>query len=187
MRADGGGRLLLHVCCGPCSIMPVRRLQEEGFEITAWYHNPNIQPLGEYLRRREAVLECAGRLGIAVVCDDAAWNLTEWLRAVRDRDTPPQRCAYCCRGRVAAAYAYAAAHGYDVFSTSLLYSRYQPHELIAAEGAPERTGCARPAGCAARSSRPAFSLSGFPGGLAGGYRYLPGVGYLPAAVLRLCL
>lgn len=135
MRADGGGRLLLHVCCGPCSIMPVRRLQEEGFEITAWYHNPNIQPLGEYLRRREAVLECAGRLGIAVVCDDAAWNLTEWLRAVRDRDTPPQRCAYCCRGRVAAAYAYAAAHGYDLFSTSLLYSRYQPHELIAAEGA----------------------------------------------------
>ena len=135
MRADGGGRLLLHVCCGPCSIMPVRRLQEEGFEITAWYHNPNIQPLGEYLRRREAVLECAGRLGIAVVCDDAVWNLTEWLRAVRDRDTPPQRCAYCCRGRVAAAYAYAAAHGYDLFSTSLLYSRYQPHELIAAEGA----------------------------------------------------
>lgn len=135
MRADGGGRLLLHVCCGPCSIMPVRRLQEEGFEITAWYHNPNIQPLGEYLRRREAVLECAGRLGIAVVCDDAAWNLTEWLRAVRDRDTPPQRCVYCCRGRVAAAYAYAAAHGYDLFSTSLLYSRYQPHELIAAEGA----------------------------------------------------
>lgn len=135
MRAGDGQRLLLHVCCGPCSIMPVRRLQEEGFEITAWYHNPNIQPLSEYLRRREAVLECAARLGIAVVCDDAAWNLTDWLRAVRDRDTPPLRCAYCCRSRVAAAWACAAARGYDAFSTSLLYSRYQPHDIIAAEGA----------------------------------------------------
>lgn len=135
MRAGDGQRLLLHVCCGPCSIMPVRRLQEEGFEITAWYHNPNIQPLSEYLRRREAVLECAARLGIAVVCDDVAWNLTDWLRAVRDRDTPPLRCAYCCRSRVAAAWACAAARGYDAFSTSLLYSRYQPHDIIAAEGA----------------------------------------------------
>ncbi len=132
---EGGLRLLLHVCCGPCSIMPTRRLQDEGFEVTAWYHNPNIQPLSEYLRRREAVLECAERAGIAVICDDAAWNLTAWLRAVQGRDAPPQRCDYCCRSRVAAAWEYAAANGFDAFSTSLLYSRYQPHDAIAAEGA----------------------------------------------------
>lgn len=132
---EGGRRLLLHVCCGPCSIIPTRRLQDEGFEVTAWYHNPNIQPLSEYLRRREAVLECAERAGIAVICDDAAWNLTAWLRAVQGRDTPPQRCDYCCRSRVAAAWEYAAANGFDAFSTSLLYSRYQPHDAIAAEGA----------------------------------------------------
>ena len=132
---EGGLRLLLHVCCGPCSIMPTRRLQDEGFEVTAWYHNPNIQPLSEYLRRREAVLECAERAGIAVICDDAAWNLTAWLRAVQGGDAPPQRCDYCCRSRVAAAWEYAAANGFDAFSTSLLYSRYQPHDAIAAEGA----------------------------------------------------
>ena len=132
---EGGLRLLLHVCCGPCSIMPTRRLQDEGFEVTAWYHNPNIQPLSEYLRRREAVLECAERAGIAVICDDAAWNLTAWLRAVQGRDAPPQRCDYCCRSRVEAAWEYAAANGFDAFSTSLLYSRYQPHDAIAAEGA----------------------------------------------------
>ena len=28
-------RLLLHSCCGPCSIMPVKRLQDEGFTVTA--------------------------------------------------------------------------------------------------------------------------------------------------------
>ena len=47
----GERSLLLHICCGPCSIMPVKRLQDEGFTVTAWYMNPNIQPLMEYLRR----------------------------------------------------------------------------------------------------------------------------------------
>ena len=54
----GERSLLLHICCGPCSIMPVKRLQDEGFTVTAWYMNPNIQPLMEYLRRREAAEEC---------------------------------------------------------------------------------------------------------------------------------
>ena len=66
----GERSLLLHICCGPCSIMPVKRLQDEGFTVTAWYMNPNIQPLMEYLRRREAAEECAARLGIELICQD---------------------------------------------------------------------------------------------------------------------
>ena len=30
----GERSLLLHICCGPCSIMPVKRLQDEGFTVT---------------------------------------------------------------------------------------------------------------------------------------------------------
>ena len=44
--------LLLHVCCGPCAVMPITRLLDEGFAVTAWFMNPNIQPLAEYLRRK---------------------------------------------------------------------------------------------------------------------------------------
>ena len=42
-------RILLHICCGPCSIYPVRRLQEQGFEVTSLYYNPNIHPAQEYI------------------------------------------------------------------------------------------------------------------------------------------
>ena len=132
--------LLLHVCCGPCAVMPITRLLDEGFAVTAWYMNPNIHPLSEYLRRRDTAGECADRLGIPILYDDASWNVTSWLRAVAGRDTPPQRCAYCCASRIEAAFATAMRLGFAHVSSSLLYSRYQPHEVIRQTG--ERLGCA---------------------------------------------
>lgn len=132
--------LLLHVCCGPCAVMPITRLLDEGFAVTAWYMNPNIHPLSEYLRRREAASECAERLGIPILYDDTSWNITSWLRAVAGRDTAPQRCAYCCASRIEAAFATARQLGFAFVSSSLLYSRYQPHEVIRQTG--ERLACA---------------------------------------------
>lgn len=126
--------LLLHVCCGPCSIMPVQRLQEAGYAVTAWFMNPNIQPLSEYFRRREAAGECAERLGIPILYEDAPWDIVAWLRQVAGRDLPPERCHWCCTSRMEAAYAAARELGYAYFSSSLLYSRYQPHDAIAAAG-----------------------------------------------------
>lgn len=43
--------LLLHACCAPCSLEPVRLLREEGFEPTICWTNPNIQPHDEWQRR----------------------------------------------------------------------------------------------------------------------------------------
>ncbi|MBO4314108.1 MAG: epoxyqueuosine reductase QueH [Desulfovibrio sp.] len=128
------GKLLLHVCCGPCSIMTVKRLRDDGYDVTAWYMNPNIQPLAEYLRRREAAGECAERLGIPILYDDETWDIAAWLRGVRGRDEPPARCRWCCAGRVRAAFDKALALGFEAVSTSLLYSRYQPHDFIAETG-----------------------------------------------------
>ncbi|WP_304679865.1 epoxyqueuosine reductase QueH [uncultured Desulfovibrio sp.] len=130
----GGNSLLLHVCCGPCAIMPITRLLDEGYALTAWFMNPNVQPLAEYLRRREAATQCAERLGVEILYADAAWDITAWLRAVAGRDEAPARCAWCCESRVEAAFAEAASLGFAHFSTSLLYSRYQPHESIASAG-----------------------------------------------------
>lgn len=130
----GGPALLLHVCCGPCAVMPVLRLREMGYAVTMWFMNPNIHPLEEYLRRREAAIQCAGELDVPIVCADETWNITAWLRAVNGRDTPPKRCAYCCESRLEAAFATARALGFSFFSSSLLYSRYQPHDVLRKAG-----------------------------------------------------
>ncbi|MCR4666545.1 MAG: epoxyqueuosine reductase QueH [Desulfovibrio sp.] len=126
--------LLLHVCCGPCAVMPVTRFLNDGYAVTAWFMNPNIQPLSEYLRRREAAGQCAAYFGIPIIYADETWDITAWLRAVRDRDTKPDRCVYCCESRLESAFLYAESRGFDAVSTSLLYSIYQPHDVIAKAG-----------------------------------------------------
>ena len=129
-----GARLLLHVCCGPCAIMPILRCLEEGFTVTAWFMNPNIHPLTEYLRRREAAQQVCAALGVELVCADEYWDITAWLRSIAGRDTAPARCSFCCESRINAVFAQAQALIISFFSSSLLYSRYQPHEIIAAAG-----------------------------------------------------
>ena len=114
--------------------MPVQRLLEAGYAVTLWYMNPNIHPLMEYLRRREAVEECAERLNVPVLYVDDAWDVRDWLEAPETREQPPARCQWCCQSRLEAAASAAKALGFGWFSTSLLYSRYQPHAAIAAKG-----------------------------------------------------
>ncbi len=93
--------------------------------------NPNIHPLAEYLRRREGMQECASRLNIAVIWDDASWDLHHWLASVAGKhDRVPKRCTFCYRQRLNATARTASTLGFSCFTSSLLYSRYQNHEDI---------------------------------------------------------
>ena len=123
--------LLLHACCGPCAIAPVLRLREEGFAVTALFVNPNIHPLSEYLRRREAMRECAARLELPVLWRDDLWDVRTWLREASARqDAGKVRCHWCYASRLAVTARTAAQEGFSCFSSSLLYSRHQRHEDI---------------------------------------------------------
>ena len=44
-------KLLLHACCGPCSLEPTRLLKAAGHDITIYYANSNIHPAEEYRHR----------------------------------------------------------------------------------------------------------------------------------------
>ena len=54
-----GTPLLLHACCGPCSLEPLKLLREEGFEPTICWTNPNIQPIEEHEHRLKTLLTWA--------------------------------------------------------------------------------------------------------------------------------
>lgn len=128
-------RVLLHVCCGPCAIVPVQRLREQGLTVTAFFMNPNIHPLAEYLRRREAMLQVADALELSVLWDDQSWDIAKWLASVAGKqDQAPQRCTWCYSTRLAATCQAALNNNFEAFSTSLLYSRYQAHADIQTQG-----------------------------------------------------
>lgn len=129
-------RVLLHICCGPCAIMPIKRLLDEGHELTGYFYNPNIHPLAEYLRRREGAAQVADRCKIPMLWAKRPedYNSARWLGMVHGQEEAPARCRLCWGDRLENTFRKALELGFDAFSTSLLYSKYQQHEFIAARG-----------------------------------------------------
>lgn len=96
-------RMLLHACCGPCSLEPSRILREEGHEITIFYANSNIAPDEEYTHRLETLRSWAESAGFAVseaVCDRDAWQRTAGRIGEAALEEARERVAgRCDRGR----------------------------------------------------------------------------------------
>lgn len=134
-------RVLLHTCCGPCALYPLSSLRGEGAEVTGFFFNHNIHPYQEYARRRDAAQQMADLEGMPLVVRDE-YRLEEFLTAVAA--DPGSRCGYCYASRLDAVAAAAVAGGFDAFSSSLFYSRYQNHDLMRkkAEEASQKHGVA---------------------------------------------
>lgn len=121
-------RILLHACCAPCLVHPLDDLSSEGHEITAVFFNPNIHPYTEYLRRLDAFTVYTRENNVRVLNEDFREGMEEWLREVAFRES--QRCRICFNFRMDKIARLAEAKGFDAFSTTLLYSRFQNHELL---------------------------------------------------------
>ena len=119
--------ILLHICCGPCAIYPLEVLKEEGIKVQGYFYNPNIHPYREFYKRLEAAEQLASRVGLQLECN-REYGLREYLRQVVFKEE--SRCGLCYDMRLLAVVEQAKKTGADAFSTTLLYSRYQNHELI---------------------------------------------------------
>ena len=120
-------KILLHICCAPCTIYPLRILRGEGNEVSGLFHNPNIHPYLEYRKRLETVETYAAQVGLPVIREEG-YHLVEYLRQVAFREE--ERCRYCYLLRLIRAAQIARRDRFDAFTTTLLYSRFQKHDLI---------------------------------------------------------
>ncbi|MBP2643078.1 MAG: queH [Firmicutes bacterium] len=120
-------KVLLHVCCGPCAAYPVQQLRLDGYEITGYFYNPNIHPYKEFRRRLETAAEFGQKVGLDLIINEC-YDLEEFLRSALE--APLGRCYECYRLRLTQAARYAKENGFDSFTSSLLVSPYQKHEMI---------------------------------------------------------
>jgi len=120
-------KVLLHVCCGPCAIYTVNRLREEGFDVTAFWYNPNIHPFTEHQNRLKALETLAEVMGLPLIVSEG-YEMIDYFRAVVGHEG--QRCGDCFRLRLERAAVVAKERGFDAFTTTLLISPYQKHELL---------------------------------------------------------
>jgi len=123
--------VLLHLCCGPCTIFPLAALREQGMTVRGYFHNPNIHPFREFKQRLATLEDLAQRTSLPVEYE-REYGLKEYLRQVVFHEE--ERCPLCYRMRLEATAKKAKELGAEAFSTTLLYSRYQRHETIRALG-----------------------------------------------------
>ncbi len=124
-------KILLHICCAPCAIYPVKILQSENFEVMGFFYRHNIHPFTECLKRQEAVESYSSSIGMKVIYQEG-YDLEGFIRNVVFRES--ERCFYCYHDRLRSTALVAKRGKFDYFTSTLLYSKFQKHDRIRSIG-----------------------------------------------------
>lgn len=123
-------KLLLHICCAPCSTHVVETLRES-YDVTGYFYNPNIHPESEYRRREEEMKRYARTVGIELIC--AEYDDARWFQMVKGMENVPEggeRCFLCYRIRSQRTAQYAKEHDYQYITAALSISPHKNAEKI---------------------------------------------------------
>ena len=130
-KLSGRPNLLLHVCCGPCSVYPLYFLNRY-FKITVYYANANIYPYEEYQKRLSELLRYLKMIDrdIEIIIAPYHRDYQKQLAEYAFEKEGKHRCVKCYALRMKEAYDYADEHGYDYFTTIMSISDHKNADYI---------------------------------------------------------
>lgn len=125
-------KILLHVCCAPCSSHVLQLLEEE-YNITVFFYNPNITAEEEYIKRIEELKRFVAVAPFTkdVIVEEGKYEPNEFFVMSEGLENEPERgsrCYKCYEMRMRETALYAKEKGYDIFTTTLSIS---PHKNAA--------------------------------------------------------
>lgn len=125
--------LLIHICCGVCSVYPLKYLSQY-FKITVFFSNSNIYPYEEYQKRLDALKQYLQYLdddSIRLI-EDRYDNVSYMKDLARFKDEPEggKRCKLCYEKRMEETFAYAAKHSYAYCTTVMSISNRKNADWI---------------------------------------------------------
>lgn len=96
-----------------------------------FYYRHNIHPYSECLKRQENLESYARQIGLRLIIQDG-YDLEGFIQNVvyREKD----RCTYCYHDRLRTTALLASRGKFDYYSSTLLYSKFQKHDLIKSIG-----------------------------------------------------
>ncbi|MGC8928739.1 MAG: epoxyqueuosine reductase QueH [Myxococcota bacterium] len=113
-------KVLLHICCAPCSTYSALHLIEKGYKVMGFFYNPNIYPASELIKREEETKRFFLKQNmeyLSDLCDVDLWyRLTEKLK---DRKEGDIRCNVCFALRLDRTAREAKRLGIEYFTTTL--------------------------------------------------------------------
>ncbi|RJO62214.1 MAG: hypothetical protein C4542_04665 [Dehalococcoidia bacterium] len=119
-------RVLIHACCAHCTAYTIEHWRREGYDVTALWYNPNIHPFTEHNLRLEAMKNLSRNMNFPLVVVDG-YDFKEYFRRVAGHED--ERCGYCFELRLDRVAKKAKELGIESFTSSLLISPHQKHEL----------------------------------------------------------
>jgi predicted adenine nucleotide alpha hydrolase (AANH) superfamily ATPase len=120
-------KVLIHVCCAHCAAYTVEHWRQQSNETQGFWYNPNIHPYTEHQHRLESMKSLAEKMDMPLIIADG-YDMPEYLRRVAGHEE--ERCRHCFELRLTKTAETAREKGYDAFTTTLLISPHQKHELI---------------------------------------------------------
>lgn len=124
-------KVLLHVCCANCAIYPIKTMRDEGLEVMGFFYRHNIHPYTECVKRQEALQAYAEQINLKVIYQEG-YDIEGFIQNVAFRES--ERCNYCYHDRLRSTALLAKRGKFDYFSSTLLYSKHQKHDLIRTMG-----------------------------------------------------
>lgn len=91
-----------------------------------WY-NPNIHPVTEFYKRLETLKKFNDDNSIKTIIDED-YGLLQFVRDAAFRES--ERCRFCYQMRIEKAAQIAKKGNFDAFTTTLMYSKWQDHDLM---------------------------------------------------------
>ena len=124
-------KILIHTCCAHCAAYTAEYWRQQGYEAAGFWYNPNIHPYTEHQNRLESMKKLAGEINLPMIISEG-YDMPEYFRRVAGHET--ERCRDCFDLRLTKTAEAARANGFDAFTTTLLISPHQKHELIKETG-----------------------------------------------------
>ena len=125
-------RLLMQVCCAPCSTAVIERIYDD-FEIDLFYYNPMIYPTSELEKRVDTLRDLKEAIGIdskIIFPPNDISDFSDIAKLRRDDHEGGEACYKCYRLRLEETAKFAKEKSYDYFSTTLSISPYKNSQWL---------------------------------------------------------
>ena len=119
--------VLIHVCCAHCAAYTIDYWRQQGYEVSALWYNPNIHPYLEHQHRLESMKSLAQEKNLSLITTEG-YDMMTYFRQVVGHES--QRCQYCFNLRLSKTAETARQNGFSAFTTTLLISPQQKHDLL---------------------------------------------------------
>jgi len=109
-------------------IYPLEQLLKDGCEVKGLFYNPNIHSFLEFNNRKQALINFSESLNFEI--DIPEYDPSDFFGYTGDSWLKSSRCFFCWNLRLKKTAKLAKEKGFSHFSTTLLVSPYQDHQML---------------------------------------------------------